>query len=82
MQAKLNYTKWNLISNLPTKTLYRETTKISIDSLLFLFDRDRVQEETSVIIQWKKDRSESYVLDINYRSLKTNYSASTLLSSK
>ena len=66
MQAKLNYTKWNLISNLPTKTLYRETTKISIDSLLLLFDRARVQEETSVIIQREKDRTESYVFDIRY----------------
>ena len=66
MQANLNCTKWDSISDLPAKTLYREKTKIIIDSLLFLFDRDRVREETSVIIQRKKDRSESYVLDISY----------------
>ena len=33
--------------------------KISIDSLLFLFDRARIQEESSVIIQPEKDRTES-----------------------
>ena len=66
MQAKFNCTKWNSISNLPAKTLYPETTKISIDSLLFLFDRARVQEETSVIIQREKDRTESYIFDIRY----------------
>ena len=66
MQAKSKCTCPELISDLPAKTLYRETTKIIIDSLLFLFDRDRVREETSVIIQRKKDRIESYVLDISY----------------
>ena len=66
LQANLNCTKWDSISNLPAKTLYRETTKIIIDSLLFLFDRARVQEETSVIIRREKDRTESYVFDIRY----------------
>ena len=66
MQAKLNCTKWELIFDLPAKTLYRETTKISIDSLLFLFDRARVQEESSVIIQPEKDRTESVVSNINH----------------
>ena len=36
------------------------------DSLLFLFDRARVQEETSVIIQPEKDRTESDVSNINH----------------
>ena len=61
MQAKLNCTKWELIFDLPAKTLYRETTKIIIDSLLFLFDRARVQEESTVIIKPEKDRTESVV---------------------
>ena len=66
MQAKLNCTKWELIFDLPAKTLYRETTKIIIDSLLFLFVRTRVQEESTVIIQPEKDRTESVVSNINH----------------
>ena len=66
MQAKSKYTCPELISDLPAKTLYRETTIISIDSLLFLFDRTRVQEESSVIIQPGKDRTESAVSSINH----------------
>ena len=66
MQANLNFTKWDSISDLPAKTLYRETTKIIIDSLLFLFDRARVQEGTSVIIQPEKDHTESYLSNIDH----------------
>ena len=66
MPANSKRTPWELIFDLPAKTLYRETTKISVDSLLFLFDRARVQEESSVIIQPEKDRTESAVSNINY----------------
>ena len=66
MQAKSRCTPRELIFDLPAKTLYRETTKIIIDSLLFLFVRTRVQEESTVIIQPEKDRTESVVSNINH----------------
>ena len=66
MQANLNCTKIELIFGLPAKTLYPETTEIIIDSLYFLFDHGRVQEEISVIIQPEKDLTESYVLSIDH----------------
>ena len=59
MQSNSKGTIRELIFNLPAKTLYRDTTKIIIDSLLFLFDRARVQEESIVIIKQEKDRTES-----------------------
>ena len=40
--------------------------KIIIDSLLFSFDRARVQEEAFVIIQPEEDRTESDVSNINH----------------
>ena len=66
MQANTKRTPRELIFDLPAKTLYRETTKIIIDSLLFLFDRARVQEESTVINQPEKDRTESVVSNINH----------------
>ena len=66
MQEKSKCTCRELIFDIPTKTLYRETTKIIIDSLLFSFDRARVQEEAFVIIQPEEDRTESDVSNINH----------------
>ena len=66
MQAKSRCTPRELIFDLPAKTLYRETTKIIIDSLLFSFDRARVQEEAFVIIQLEEDCTESDVSNINH----------------
>ena len=66
MQANPKRTPRELIFDLPAKTLYRETTKIIIDSLLFLFDRARVQEESTVINQPEKYRTESVVSNINH----------------
>ena len=66
MQANSICTPWKLFLDLPAKTLYRETTKIIIDSLLFSFDRARVQEEAFVIIQPEEDRTESDVSNINH----------------
>ena len=66
MQANSICTIRELIFDLPAKTIYRETTKIIIDSLLFLFDRARVQEESTVINQPEKDRTESVESNINH----------------
>ena len=66
MQANSICTIRELIFDLPAKTLYRETTKIIIDSLLFLFDRARVQEESTVIIQPEIGRTKSVVSNINH----------------